>query len=136
MGNEKKPERLFIFKPWFLVAIAIGIAGGCSFEWIWRTRVASGVEASAISAWIEHSSALHNRFGDISSANIERAQTTFSYSIDEVTGGCYHYSLRGTKLDGEIWITWRKGIDGRPMNITKLEILAGSSRQTISMGEK
>lgn len=127
----KESTRIFFLRPWFLVLIGVGILGGTSFEWLWRTRVENGDQSFALVTWVKGNSALREHVGEVNSANVERSQSFFTLSFGGGSSGCYHYLLNTLNGPAEIWLTWHQDSRDRPVVADKLEIRVGNERKEI-----
>jgi hypothetical protein len=130
----KTPPRLFIFRPFFLIAMALAVLGGATYQWIWRTRVEHGPQAVPIVEWIKKNALIRERTGQVNSVRLLQLGSTFSFGNS--ASGCYHYVLDAAQGPAEIWVSWHQENDARPLEFDRLEVASEGQRRVIWAAEK
>jgi hypothetical protein len=122
-------RKLFVLRPFFLIAIFIGILGGCAYEWIWRTHVVNGEDTAQLTDWIKKSPPLIEKTGAIYDVHIERIGTTFS--IGDGFSGRYHFSLATSVGGRDIWVAWHEDGSSKSVRIDKMEMSVNGVIETL-----
>jgi len=125
----KTNPRLFIFRPFFLIAIGMAILGGMTYQWIWRTKVLGGPQDLMIVNWIMQNSILREKTGSITAVHLEKIGSTFSFGNRPI--GCYHYVLSTSRGPTEIWVSWHQYADQKAVEVERLEIASDGERHSL-----